>query len=92
LVGLDQSCHHLQLSKSREGIMTFQISQRGKQYLKTAKTLLSAAQTMTDGVVASQLTALAEDYQRRAEKASRDDAAKALARTAALAEREPYVA
>ena len=72
--------------------MTFQISRRGKQYLRTARTLLSAAQTMTDGVVASQLMALAEDYQRRAEKASRDDAAKALARAAALAEPESYVA
>ena len=28
--------------------MTFQISQRGKEYLKTAQTLLRAAQTMTD--------------------------------------------
>ena len=72
--------------------MTFQISRRGKQYLKTAGTLLGAAQTMTDRVVAGQLKALAEDYQRRAEKASRDDAAKALARAAALAEAESYVA
>ena len=71
--------------------MTFQISRRGKQYLKTAKTLLSAAQTMTDGIVARQLEALAEDYRRRAERASCDDAAKALVRASALAEREPYV-
>ena len=28
--------------------MTLQISQRGKEYLKTAQTLLRAAQTMTD--------------------------------------------
>ena len=63
--------------------MTLQISQRGKQYLKTAETLLRAAQTMTDRVVATQLKALADDYERRAEKASRDDAAKALARLAA---------
>ena len=68
--------------------MTFQISQRGQQYLKTARTLLGAAQTMTDDVVASQLKALADEYERRAEKASRDDAAKALARAAARAERE----
>ena len=47
---------------------------------------------MTDSVVASQLKALAEDYQRRAEKASRDDAAKALARAAAQAEPESYAA
>jgi hypothetical protein len=88
---LEQSYHHFQLGKLREGIMTSQISQRGKQYLKTAQTLLSAAQTMTDVVVESQLKALAEDYQRRAEKASRDDAAKALARAAALADQEQYV-
>jgi hypothetical protein len=68
--------------------MTFQISQRAKQYLRTAETLLRAAQTMTDGVVATQLKALADDYERRAEKASRDDAAKALARSAASAEGE----
>ena len=67
--------------------MTFQISQRGKQYLRTAETLLRAAQTMTDRVVATQLKALADDYERRAEKASRDDAAKALARLTADVER-----
>ena len=67
--------------------MTLQISQRGKQYLRTAETLLRAAQTMTDRMVATQLKALADDYERRAEKASRDDAAKALARSAARAER-----
>jgi hypothetical protein len=66
--------------------MTFQISQRGKQYLETAQTLLRAAQTMTDAAIASQLRALADDYQRRAEKASHVDAAKALARSAASAE------
>ena len=49
--------------------MTFQqISQRGKQYLKTAETLLRAAQTMTDLAIAGQLKALADDGQRRAEK------------------------
>ena len=71
--------------------MTFQISQRGKQYLKTAQTLLRTAQTMTDRAIAGQLKALADDYERRAEKASRDDAAKAagaLARSAASAEDE----
>ncbi|KGT79550.1 hypothetical protein MA20_11800 [Bradyrhizobium japonicum] len=62
--------------------MTIQISQRGKQYLKTAQTLLRAAQNMTDRAVAGQLKAFADDYERRAEKASRDDAAKALARSA----------
>ena len=68
--------------------MTFQISQRGKEYLKTAQTLLRAAQTMTDRVIAGQLKALADDYQRRAEKASHVDAAKASARSAASAEYE----
>ena len=55
--------------------MTFQISRRGKQYLETAQTLLRAARTMTDSAIADQLKALADDYQRRAEKASHVDAA-----------------
>jgi hypothetical protein len=63
--------------------MTIQISQRGKQYLQTAQTLLRAAQTMTDASVARQLKALADDYERRATKASQVDAAKALARSVA---------
>jgi hypothetical protein len=63
--------------------MTVQISQRGKQYLQTARTLLRAAQTMTDEMIARQLQRLAEDYERRAEKASLVDAAKALARAEA---------
>ena len=65
--------------------MTIQISQRGKQYLQTARTLLRAAQTMTDEMIARQLQLLAEDYERRAEKTSLVDAAKALARSAAEA-------
>jgi hypothetical protein len=68
--------------------MTVQISQRGKEYLETARTLLRAAQTMTDRAIAGQLNALADDYKRRAEKASHDNAAKALARSAASSERE----
>ena len=68
--------------------MTFRISQRGKEYLETARTLLRAAQTMTDSAIAGHLKALADDYQRRTEKASHVDAAKALARSAASAERE----
>jgi hypothetical protein len=68
--------------------MTVQISQRGKQYLKTAQTLLRAAQTMTDQAIAGQLKALADDYERRAEKASHIDAAKASARSVADAEGE----
>jgi hypothetical protein len=50
-------------------------------------TLLGAAQTMTDSVVAAQLKALADDYQRRAEKASHVDSEKASARTSASVER-----
>ncbi|MGY0574639.1 hypothetical protein ACTGJ9_029190 [Bradyrhizobium sp. RDM12] len=62
--------------------MRNQISRRGKECLKTAQTLLRTAETMTDHAVAFQLRVLAEYYQRRAEKASLDDAAKALARSA----------
>jgi hypothetical protein len=47
--------------------MTAQISQRGKEYLKTAETLLRAAQTMTDQAIAGRLEALVDDFQRRAE-------------------------
>jgi hypothetical protein len=64
-------------------MMFQQISQRGREYLKTAETLLRAAQGMTESVVASQLKSLADDSQRRAEKASRVDAARALERSAA---------
>ena len=59
-----------------------------KEYLETARTLLRAAQNMTDPRIAGQLKALAEDYERRAEKAAHADAAKALARSAASGERE----
>jgi hypothetical protein len=65
--------------------MTFEISRRGKQYLRTAETLLRTAQTMTDRVVATKLKALADDYERRAEKASLVDAAKELAQSATSA-------
>jgi hypothetical protein len=64
--------------------MTFQISRRGKEYLETAKTLLRSAQTMTDRAIAVQLKALADDYERRAEKASCVDAARELARSAEI--------
>ncbi|WFU46035.1 hypothetical protein QA640_45540 (plasmid) [Bradyrhizobium sp. CB82] len=63
--------------------MTFPISKRGKECLETARTLLRAAQSMT-----GQLKALADDYQRRAEKTSGVDAAKVSARSAATAEPE----
>jgi hypothetical protein len=64
------------------------ISQRGKAYLETARTLVRATQTMTDSAIARQLKALADGYERRAEKASHVDAAKAFARSAASCERE----
>jgi hypothetical protein len=53
-----------------------------KEYLDTARTILRAAQTMTDKRVAGQLKALAEDYEWRAEKAAHADAAKAFVRSA----------
>ena len=52
------------------------------EYLDTARTILRAAQTMTDQHVAGQLKALAEDYERRPEKTPHADTAKALARSA----------
>ena len=70
--------------------MTVQISNRGKEYLETARTLLRAAKTMTDSAIAGQLKALADDYERRAEKASHVDAVKALARSTTSAEGEWY--
>jgi hypothetical protein len=56
---------------------------RSKAYLDTARSILRAAETMTDQHVAGQLKALAENYERRAEKAAQADAAKALAQSAA---------
>lgn len=38
--------------------MTVQISQRGKEYLKTAQALLRTAETMTDQAIAAQLKVL----------------------------------
>ncbi|MGX9428280.1 MULTISPECIES: hypothetical protein [Bradyrhizobium] len=64
--------------------MTLQISQRGKEYFKTAQTLLRTAKTMTDQAIAAQLKALADDYERRAEKASLDDAKHCSIRLLAL--------
>jgi len=64
--------------------MRGQISQRGKEYLETARTLVRAAQTMTDQHVAGQLKALAEDYERRAEEAASADVTEASARSAAV--------
>jgi hypothetical protein len=63
--------------------MKIEMSRRGREYLQTARTLLRTAQSMTDRAIAGQLKALADDYERRAEKASQDDAARELARSAA---------
>jgi hypothetical protein len=69
--------------------MNIRMSRRGKEYVKTARTLLRTAQTMTDRVISSRPEARADDYQRRAEKPSHDDAARESARSAAnSAERE----
>ena len=58
-----------------------------KEYLDTARNILRAAEAMTDQRVAGQLKALAEDYERRAEKASHA-ATKVLAQSAARADRD----
>ena len=55
-------------------------------FRQPAQTLLDAAHTMTDRAIAGKLKALADDYQRRAEKASHVDAAKVSARSAADAD------
>jgi hypothetical protein len=68
--------------------MTSQISQRGKEYLETAQTLLRVVKTMTDRAIARQLMTLADDYQRRADKAPHVDADNALAPSAARSEPE----
>ena len=66
--------------------MMLQISQRGREHLRIAQTLLRTVETMTDQTIAAQVKALADEYERRALKASLDDAAKALARSAASTE------
>ena len=66
--------------------MMLQISQRGREHLRIAQTLLRTVETMTDQAIAAQVKALAGEYERRALKASLDDAAKALARSAASTE------
>jgi hypothetical protein len=68
--------------------MTGRISQLRKEHLETARTLLRAAQAMTDSVIAGQLKALAEDYERRAEKASCGNTARELAPSTATARHE----
>ncbi|MBR0785149.1 hypothetical protein JQ635_27355 [Bradyrhizobium iriomotense] len=53
--------------------------------METAQSLLRAARSMTDDAVATRLKVLADDYQRRAEKASSADADRPVARSAARA-------
>ncbi|HJZ21679.1 MAG TPA: hypothetical protein VJ226_12015 [Bradyrhizobium sp.] len=72
--------------------MSVQVSQRGKEYLEAARTLLQTAKSMSDQVIANRLTALAQDYELRAVKATHADAARALARSAARAENERWAA
>jgi hypothetical protein len=57
--------------------MTDEISRWGKEHLETARSLPRAAETMTDSLIAGQLRALAEDYERRAERGSFEGSAKA---------------
>jgi hypothetical protein len=59
-----------------------------KEYFETARTLLRIARNMTDQTIADRLRALAEDYERRAEKASRTDAGEAVAAVAVRGEGE----
>ena len=49
-----------------------------KEYFGTARALLRIARNMTDLTVASRLQALAEDYERRAQKAELAESAKGL--------------
>ena len=49
-----------------------------KQYLGIARTLLRIARNMTDQTIASRLKALAEDHERRAQKAEIAESAEAL--------------
>jgi hypothetical protein len=60
--------------------MTVQITTRQGIFEDSAD--FASAETMTDQAIAAQLKALADYYERRVEKASLDNAAKALARSA----------
>ena len=54
--------------------LTAEPAMLNKQYLQTAQTLFRVARNMADQTVANRLKALAEDYERRAERASHADA------------------
>lgn len=65
-------------------LLHFELGDRGdgmlyKEYLETARILHRAVLKMTDRMIAGQLRALAEDCERRAEKAAQADTAKAPA-------------
>jgi hypothetical protein len=59
-----------------------------KEYLDTARTLLRLGRNMTDQTIADRLKALAEDYERRAEKALQTESAKVLAPRSPRSRRE----
>lgn len=56
-----------------------------EQYLKTASTLARVAREMADQTIADRLRALAEHYERQAERASTMDSAGASGRPSAAA-------
>lgn len=56
-----------------------------EQYLKTASTLARVAREMADQTIADRLKALAEHYERQAERASAMDSASASGRPSAAA-------
>lgn len=51
--------------------MTLPALRQCREYMETARTLLRAAETITDRAVEGQLRALAKDFERRADGASR---------------------
>jgi hypothetical protein len=58
--------------------MMAELTMVSEEYLGTARTLLRVARNMTDQTIANRLKALAEEYERRAQKAELADSAKAL--------------
>ena len=59
--------------------MTVQISNRGKEYLETARPLVRVARIMAHETIADRPMALAEDYEATAKEASHTDTAIASA-------------
>ena len=81
---LAQHCLQPAGLEPREGLVMLHASKQYREYMETARTLLRAAQTMTDRAVAGQLRASAEDYERRADRAPRGVGDKSSARLAAI--------